>query len=120
MPQELWDQIPPQVQAALWIVVDSYERRIAVLEAEVAAVRGEVGELKARLGQNSQNSSRPPSSDGPQVKRKPPREPSGRKRGGQPGHPGHQRMLLPLEQVAEGDRVQADALPALRRGIAGE
>jgi transposase len=101
LPRELWDQIPPPVQAALWLVVEGYERHIAGLEAEVRALKGEVQELTARLGQRSQNSSRPPSPDGPQVKREPPRAPSGRKRGGQPGHPVHQRALLPPEQVDE-------------------
>ena len=99
--QELWDQIPPHLQAAIWIMVEGYERRIAALEAEVGELKGEIRELQEHLGQNSQNSSRPPSSDGPQVKRKPPRAPSGRKRGAQPGHPVHQRALLPVEQVQE-------------------
>src|SRR5437867_3489522 len=99
LPQELWDQIPAHVQAALWVVVDSYEQRIATLEAQVAGRQGEVRELKAQLNQTSQNSSRPPSSDGPQVKRKPPQPPSGRRRGGQPGHPPHQHALVPVEQV---------------------
>jgi transposase len=94
LPQELWDRIPPDLQAALWVVVESYEQRLAALAAEVA-------ELKERLHQTSQNSSRPPSSDGPQVKRKPPRAPSGRKRGAQPGHPVQRRALLPVEQVQE-------------------
>jgi transposase len=94
LPQELWDRIPPDIQAALWVLVADYERRLATLAAEVA-------ELRERLNQNSQNSSRPPSSDGPQVKRRPPREPAGRKRGAQPGHPVHQRVLVPVEQVQE-------------------
>jgi transposase len=101
LPQELWGQIPPLVQAALWLVVEGYEQRLAGLEAEVGRVKSEVQELSTQLGQNSQNSSRPPSSDGPQVKRKPPTAPSGRKRGGQPGHRVPQRVLLPVEQVDE-------------------
>ena len=92
IPVELWEQIPLQVQAVLWEVFDRYEARIAKLEAEVA-------ELKVQRNQNSQNSSRPPSSDGPHVKRKPPRSSSGRRRGGQPGHPAHHRTLVPVEQV---------------------
>jgi transposase len=94
LPQELWGQIPPLVQAALWVVIESEERRIAVLEAEVA-------ELKEQLQRNSQNSSRPPSTDGPAVKRTPPRPSSGRKRGAQPGHPRYERTVVPLAQVKE-------------------
>ncbi len=94
LPKELWDRIPLEIQAALRVVIDGYEQRIAALEAQVAA-------LQVQLQQNSQNSSRPPSSDGPQVKRKPPRPPSGRKRGVQPGHPLYQRVLVPVEEVEE-------------------
>ena len=73
----------------------------AVLRAESAVLHERVRKLEARLGQTSANSSRPPSSDPPQVppKRRP--LPSGRKRGGQPGHHGGFRMLLPGEQVDE-------------------
>lgn len=92
LPAELWEQIPPAGQAALWVLVDSYEQRIRGLEAEVAA-------LKDRLNQDSQNASRPPASDRERLKRKPPRPPSGRKRGGQPGHPPAQRQLVPVDQV---------------------
>jgi len=73
LPQEVWDQIPPHLQATIWIMVEGYERRIAALEVEVGELKGEIQGLKEQLGQNSQNSSRPPSSDGLQVKRKPPR-----------------------------------------------
>jgi transposase len=56
--------------------------------AQLAALTARVEQLEARLGGHSQNSHRPPSSDGP---RKPPRgrrTPSGKAPGGQPGHPG--------------------------------
>jgi len=63
--------------------------RIDQLEAEVA-------ELKRQLGQNSRNSSKPPSSDSPFVKPAPKslRRRSGRKPGGQPGHPGSTLALV--------------------------
>lgn len=66
----------------------------------VEALRGEVAELKARLGQNSKNSSRPPSSDGlAKPAPKSLRKKSGRKPGGQAGHRGST-----LELVAEPDK----------------
>lgn len=63
--------------------------RIDQLEAEVA-------ELKRQLGQNSRNSSRPPSSDSPFAKPAPKslRRKSGKKPGGQPGHPGSTLALV--------------------------
>jgi transposase len=70
------------------------------LEAAVAVIPVLNRELEARLGQNSQNSSRPPSSDPPRVKRRK-KKPTGRKPGGQPGHRGHHRKLLEPERVDE-------------------
>jgi transposase len=72
---------------------------LPVLWDEVVRLRARVQELEARLGQNSTNSSRPPSSDPPEAPPRPPAPPSGRQRGGQPGHPPHQRAVVPLEQV---------------------
>jgi transposase len=94
VPIEVWEQAPEPVQVVMGAMVEYYEQRIAKLEAEVR-------ELTARLNQNSQNSSKPPSSDGPHVKRKPPKPASGRKLGGQPGHAPHQRALVPVEEVDE-------------------
>jgi transposase len=92
IPEELWDQIPPAVQAALLVVVRRYEERIAALQQRVE-------ELEQRLGQDSSNSSKPPSSDLPHVKRRPPRERSERSRGGQRGHEAHPTPLLPADDV---------------------
>src|SRR3954454_19406249 len=89
IPASLWNIIPPEAQAALLVAFSSLERRIA--------------ELEVKLNQNSTNSSKPPSTDAPavKVKRRPPSPPSGRKRGGQPGHKRHTRALVPPEQLRE-------------------
>jgi transposase len=93
LPVEMWEQLPVALQVVISALGEHYEQRIAALETQVR-------ELTARLQQTSQNSSKPPSSDGPHVKRKPPKPPSGRKPGGQAGHPVHKRALVPLEQVS--------------------
>lgn len=78
-----------------------------LLREQVAALTAEVEELKRRLGQNSRNSSKPPSSDPPmsrQQRRALARErakESLRKAGGQPGHEGKHRQMAPPERVDE-------------------
>ena len=77
--------------------------RVAVIEeilARLDRLEEQVEELKAKVKQNSSNSSRPPSTDLPsQYKRKPPKRPSGRKRGAQKGHPKHSRPLVEPDKV---------------------
>ena len=69
---------------------------IAELQEWVAALEAENAELKRRLGMDSTNSSKPPSSDSPFTKPAPTslRRKSGRKPGGQPGHPGSTLALV--------------------------
>jgi transposase len=75
------------------------DARIAKLEAEMAELRAEFRELRDRLKQDSTNSSLPPSAN-PLHGRKPvKKQKSGRKRGGQPGHPAHLRERLPPDRV---------------------
>ena len=80
-----WEATPPGVRA----LVEQLLSRIAQLEEQ--------------KGRSSRNSSKPPSSDGngfkPSGEEK--RKASGRKRGGQEGHPGASRNLLPSEQCKE-------------------
>ncbi len=60
-----------------------------------------VEELEQRLNRSSRNSSLPPSQDPPSAPARPKQPASGRKPGGQPGHGGKNRPLLPLERVDE-------------------
>jgi transposase len=85
---------------------------VAAQAAEIAALKARIAELERRLGLDSTNSSKPPSSDGlkkpPRVKSL--REPSGRPSGGQKGHPGKT-----LRQVEVPDAV-VDHYPAICSG----
>ena len=89
-----------QLEAAGEVLSPAVRAAVKGLEATVALQEERIGELEARLAQNSTNSSKPPSSDPPGVAR-PGKKPKGRKRGGQPGHRGHHRMILPPERVEE-------------------
>ena len=91
--------------AELLVLVDQLRRRVA--------------ELEARLNKDSHNSNKPPSSDSP-FKKPPPRsqrQSSGRKPGGQPGHPGatlglvedpEERIVVPLSGVCDCGRCRAE------------
>jgi transposase len=76
---------------------------IAQQAVRITELEALVQELRARLDQNSRNSSKPPSSDGyakePANKKRSLRRKSHRKRGGQRGHQGHR-----LERREDPDR----------------
>jgi transposase len=79
------------------------EELIAALRRRIAALEAEVADLRRQLGQDSSNSSKPPSSDGLKKKPRVPgslRGRSGKASGGQTGHEGGT-----LRQVADPDRV---------------
>src|ERR671935_1235910 len=89
LPRDIWERTPPEAQAY-----------IGTLEARVATLEERVRTLQEQLNQSSRHASRPPSSDPPQSQR--PTRPRGqRRRGGQPGHPGQTRTLVPVEDVDE-------------------
>jgi transposase len=76
---------------------------IVAQQTQISQLETRIGALEARLNNNSSNSSQPPSSDKPWDKQKkplpPPDKKSGKKQGGQPGHLGRHRPLLPADQV---------------------
>jgi transposase len=78
-----------------------------ILEKASPEIRGYISyleeclaELEARLTQDSQNSSKPPSSDPLSAPPRPPKKATGRKQGGQKGHKRHERQLALSEKVA--------------------
>ena len=75
-------------------VLLAMDRRIQQLEARVE-------KLERELAKNSGNSSRPPSTDPPRRAPGRGKDRSGRKPGGQPGHEGRGRPLLPAWAVDE-------------------
>jgi transposase len=90
IPDELWATVPQAAQVAVRAV-------IAAMQEQIDDLRVEVADLRDRLGRDSSNSSVPPSADPPHAKPAPPRTPSGKRKGGQPGHPRAQRTLLPAD-----------------------
>lgn len=78
---------------------------VAAQAAQIAELKARIAELERQLGSSSRNSSKPPSSDG--LAKPAPRSlrrPSGRRPGGQPGHPG-----ATLRQVGDPDHVVVHA-----------
>jgi transposase len=71
------------------------------LERELHALREELDELRRQVNRNSGNSSVPPSANPPWAPRPKVKKPTGRRPGGQPGHEGHFRKMLPVEEVDE-------------------
>jgi hypothetical protein len=97
------------------MVIDQLREANARLVEANAALQARVAELERRLGKDSSNSSRPPSSDGlgkPPASRRERR--GGRKPGKQPGAPGAH-----LAQVADPDEVVVHR-PVVCEGCGGD
>jgi transposase len=73
-------------------------RWVIELRAENQELKKRLAAIEERLNTNSTNSSKPPSSDPPGTLRNR-HKPSGKPKGGQPGHPGQNRQLVPPEEV---------------------
>ena len=113
LPDHLWNSASPELQAAILALVPIHQQRVTELESRV-------NDLEARLKLNSTNSSKPPSSDPIGMKRKPPAPPTGRRRGGQPGHRKAHRTLVPPEKVRETYHCQPTTCRRCGHGLRGD
>ncbi len=78
------------------------DERISIQAEEISALKKQVAELLEKLNQDSSNSHKPPSTDPPgNRKQRRAKAKKKRKRGGQKGHKGSHRELLPPDQVDE-------------------
>ena len=91
-----WAKVPDSVLELIYELV----RRMDLVEQEIAELRTENELLKEQLAKTSANSSQPPSKN-PQGFKPNRKEPTGKKRGGQLGHSGHERKLYPTQMCQE-------------------
>src|ERR1700674_4800192 len=86
--------------------VERLRRELAERERQIVEQAKRIADLERQLAlrqQNSTTTSKPPSSDGlaGRQRERGRRTKSRRKPGGQPGHPGHSRPLVPAERANE-------------------
>lgn len=95
--------------AKLERLVEAQQAMLEAKDREIERLGARVVELERRLGENSSNSNKPPSTDSPADRNARPKDPpSGRRRGGQRGHKGHRRTFLPPERI----KSSTDCFPA--------
>lgn len=104
-----WEATPASVKALVTALMET-----------ISHLEDWVSHLEEQLNQNSQNSSRSPSKDGFGAPKATEKGKGGRKRGAQPGHPGHSRKLYPsTRSLPEHIRAPARDLCSLRRNPIG-
>jgi transposase len=112
IPEADWLATPASVRTLILIQqqeIQALRQENDKLRSQLTALATELAQLRERIGRSSRNSSKPPSSDGPGFKPPERRKGSGRKRGGQPGHPGSGPEPLPIERVDEVVEYHPDA-----------
>ena len=89
-----WAKTPASVRQ----LVVQLALKIEQLEQQLKELQISNEQLEEKANRNSKNSHSPPASDSPKVENTKKKKPTGKKRGGQPGHTGHSRPLYPVEE----------------------
>jgi len=92
---------------------------VRMLLARINALESELVKLRERVEKTPQNSSLPPSSQHPHAKPPITKPKSQKKRGGQPGHPKHERALIPTDQCQEMVALKPTACRKCGRSLRG-
>ena len=103
-------ELPTSVESC-HVLINNLLSIIEHQQKQIDELKSRVADLEARLNQNSGNSSRPPSSDGPKRKPGIPKEPKGH--GGQKGHQGNT-----LRKVEHPDHIVRLTTPVCGCGLA--
>jgi transposase len=101
-PQQRIEELEATIRK-LQVEIEDLQAIIHQQEQQIHQLQQQLADARVKLGTDSTNSSMPPSSDRFHSKRRPPRpaDQPPKKRGGQPGHPQHQRPLVPPEKVRQ-------------------
>jgi transposase len=99
-PQQRIEELEATIRG-LHVEIEDLKAVLHKRQQQISQFRAQLADARAKLAINSTNSSLPPSSDRFHSKRRPPRPPEQprKKSGGQPGHPKHQRLLVPPDRV---------------------
>ena len=110
-----WLQTPVAVKR----LVVGLSKELEEFRQQIEQLKAENQLLKEKVNGSSRNSHRAPSSDQVKPPKSQEKRKRGKKRGGQPGHPGHSRPLYPVEECERVIDHYPQTCPCCGEGLTG-